>query len=109
MDKEEEILRRKKLEELQQRMMQNQMDNQIAQKEMVDRAKREILLKILDKGAYERLSNIRLAKPELAEQLEMYLISMYERGGIKGKVSDEKLKSFLSSIIKKHDFRIVRR
>ena len=109
MDREEEEIRRRKMEELRQRMLQQQMESQIAQKEMISRAKREILLKILDKRAYERLSNIRLAKPELAEQLELYLISLYERGGIKGKISDEKLKSFLSSIIKKHEFRIVRR
>ena len=109
MDREEEEIRRRKLEELQQRMMQQQMETQVAQQRMIEKAKREILLKILDKGAYERLANIRIAKPELAEQLELYLISLYERGGIKGKVTDEKLKSFLSSIIKKRDFRIVRR
>ena len=106
---EEEIIKRKKLEELQRRMMERQVESEIARKEMIERAKREILAKILDKKAFERLGAIRIGKPELAAQLEAYLISLYERGAIKAKITDEKLKSFLNSIIKKRDFRITRR
>lgn len=67
--------------------------------------KKEILKKILTKEACERLGRIRLVKPELANQLELYLIQLYQAGKIK-EVNDAQLKLILESLTSKKEFKI---
>ncbi len=69
---------------------------------------KKIMVRILDKSAYERLNNIRLVKPELASQLEMYLIQLYQAGQIRSIITDEQLKKILSMMTRKHEFKIRR-
>ena len=101
---EEEIIRQRKMEELRQRMeMQRQ------QEEAVQKIKKDPLATILDKEAYSRLGNVRIANPELAEKVEAYLILLYREGRIRSKITDSQLKKLLSSAVEKRDFRIMRR
>lgn len=70
--------------------------------------KREILRKILTKEAFERLSRIKFVNPELANQLELYLVQLYQSGQIKDIITDKKMKEILLSLQSKKDFRIRR-
>ena len=69
--------------------------NKLRQLELI---KEIILKKILTREARERLSRVKLVKPELAAQVELYLVQLYQAGRLKGTISDQQLKSILSSL-----------
>jgi programmed cell death protein 5 len=70
--------------------------------------KKKIIQKILSKEAIERLGRIRLSKPELAEQVELYLLQLYQAGKVNEEISDEQLKAILEALTSKKEFRIIR-
>jgi len=111
MDEELENLRKKKLQELQQQAaLQDEMDAQEQQKEEFEKQKKMILLKILTPEARERLGRIKVARPEIAENIENQLIMLAQSGQLKNKINDEQLRMLLSKIIpKKRDIKIKRR
>ncbi len=76
--------------------------------EQAQELKKKIIQKILSKEAVERLGRVRLTKPELAEQVEMYLLQLYKAGKLKGEVSDEQLKAVLEALTTKKEFRIIK-
>ncbi|HLC58909.1 MAG TPA: DNA-binding protein [archaeon] len=82
--------------------------NQQDESKQMEEMKKTMIKKILSKGALERLGRIRVVKPELANQLELYLIQLYQNGKIKGEVSDDQLKMFLDAISTKQSFKIIR-
>ena len=69
---------------------------------------REELKSVLDKGARERLANVRLVKPELATELELYLYQLYKAGHI-SKITEQQLITILSELTKKKETRISRK
>ncbi|ABP95780.1 MULTISPECIES: DNA-binding protein [Metallosphaera] len=72
-------------------------------------ARKDALLRsILTPEARQRLSNVKLVKPELAESLEDQLIALAQSGRIRVPVTDEELKEILSQIAgqSKRDFKI---
>jgi programmed cell death protein 5 len=75
----------------------------------LEKLKKEILRKALSPEARERLGRVRLVKPQLAAQVELYLIQLYQAGRLGKQVTDEQLKSILKSISSRKKFRIVRR
>ena len=91
-------------DEIKRRMMEKMM----GAKDDVRKEIKGVLARILDKAAYERLGNIRLVKPELAQQLELYLIQLYQAGQIRSVVTDDQLKQILSMLTRKRDFKIRR-
>ncbi len=78
---------------------------QYAQAEQVKKA---LLRQILTKEALERIGRVRMANPNLAAQLELYLIQLYQAGQLKEAVTDEKLKQILDLLTKKREWRIRR-
>lgn len=76
------------------------------QMKQIEDMKKIIMKKILSKAAVERLGRIRLVKPDLAAQLELYLIQLYQSGKLKTQLSDEQLKSILDALTTKKEFRI---
>jgi programmed cell death protein 5 len=78
---------------------------QIAQ---VEAMKRAVMQKILTKEARERLNRLRLVKPEVAAQLELYLVQLYQSGKLAAQLSDEQLKSVLGMLLSEKRFKIVR-
>jgi len=76
--------------------------------EQAQELKKKIIQKILSKEAVERLGRVRLTKPELAEQVEMYLLQLYKAGKLRGEVSDEQLKAVLEALTTKKEFRIIK-
>ena len=74
-------------------------------------AQKEIILKqILSSDARLRLNNVKMVKPEVANVVENYLITMASQGQVKSQLSDEQLKQILKSLQQpKRDFKISRR
>lgn len=58
----------------------------------------EVLMKVLTHDARERLSRIKLVKPEKAEQLENMLITMAQKGSFNEPVSEIYLVQLLEKI-----------
>jgi len=77
--------------------------------EEIEKLKKEVLKKILSKEAFERLGRIRLVKPALAAQLELYLIQLYQAGKLKSHISDEQLKLILEKLSSGKKFKIIRK
>ncbi len=82
--------------------------DQLEQLKQLEILKKKVLGQILTKEALERLNRVRLVKPELAEQVELYLIQIYQSGKLE-RVTDEKLKSVLQILSEKKDFKIKRK
>ena len=102
MDELEE-LRRKRMAELQQQQANQQqaMEQQVEQERMqqeFEQQKKQILMQILTPEARSRLTNLRLTKPELVNNIEIQIIQSAQAGSLKGKVTDEQLKVLLSQL-----------
>ncbi len=80
----------------------------VEQLHQLEQMKKLLMKKILSKEAIERLARIRLVKPELSNQLELYLLQLYQSGKIKSEVNDEQLKLILESLSTKKEFKIIR-
>jgi len=111
MDEELEKLKKKRLQELQQQaVLQDSVDEQERQKQEFEEQKKAILRKILTTEARERLGRIKIARPDLAENVENQLIMLAQNDQLKNKINDEQLRLILSKILpKKRDFKIKRR
>ena len=79
----------------------NLTPEQLQQLQELEKLKKIVMRKILTKEALERLGRIRLVKPQLAAQLELYLMQLYQSGQIKTIIDDSKLKGVLDSMKKK--------
>jgi programmed cell death protein 5 len=64
---------------------------------------------ILTKEARERMARVKLVKPDLALQLELYLVQMYQAGKLRTKLTDEQLRSILESLKSEKKFKIVKK
>ena len=91
-DEELEEIRRRKLLAMQQRgddQKQAQVERQLeAQKEA-------LLRKILSPEARQRLTNLKMVKPDFTEQLELQLIQLAQTGKLPIPLPDAQLKQIL--------------
>lgn len=71
--------------------------------------KKEALRKILTKEALERLGSVRMAKPLVATQIEMYLFQLYQAGKLTETVDDKKLKQILEVLTPQRKIKIKRK
>lgn len=91
-----EEIRRRKLLELQQRLLQEQEAAEAQRRAEIQR--QAILRRILSPEARQRLANLKMVKPEFATQLEIQLIELVQRGLLKIPIDDEQLKEILRRI-----------
>ena len=72
--------------------------------------RQRVLTVLLDPQARQRLMNIRLVKPDLANTVENYLINAASSGRLNRALSDDELKQILVRLQQqKRDFKIDRR
>lgn len=102
-DAELEEIRRRKMAELQQRIAAEEAKR----KEEAERA--AVMRAILTPEARQRLANVKVARPDLAEAVERYLIQLAQSGRLRGQVTDDVLRELLERLTpKKRETKIVR-
>ncbi len=109
MAEEEEIeeLRKRKMLELRAKLEEQQ--RQAEQRRRYEIQKKLAILQIMTPEARSRLANIRAAKPEFAEQLELQLIQLAQSGRLGSKITDAQLREILSKLqARKREFKIRR-
>lgn len=85
-------------------------ENREAQETEIAARKEQALRVILSPQARLRLNNIKMVKPEVATNVENYLINMASQGKVNSQISDDQLKEILQSLQQpKRDFKISRR
>ncbi|UCB59848.1 MAG: DNA-binding protein [Candidatus Bathyarchaeota archaeon] len=107
-DEEYGALRRKKMMELQQRLAQEQQRAQMQQQ--VEIQKQTLLRRILSAEARQRLTNLKMVKPQFAEQIELQLIQLAQSGRLRIPVTDSQLKEILAQLqSRRRDIKIRRK
>jgi programmed cell death protein 5 len=91
-DEELEEIRRRKLLAMQQRG-DEQKQSQAEQR--LEAQKQALLRKILSPEARQRLTNLKMVKPEFTEQLELQLIQLAQTGKLPIPLPDTQLKQIL--------------
>jgi len=91
-------------------LMNGDYDQLAQQRQLQEELKivHEAVSKIMDKKARERLANVKMVKPEMAMQLELYLYQLLQSGQLTH-ISDEQLIKILSELTKKREIRIKRK
>ena len=92
-EEELEEVRRRRLLELRHRLAQEQEKTQRAQQ--LEMQKQALLRRILTADARRRLTNLKIVKPEFANQLELQLIQLAQQGRVELPINDEQLKEIL--------------
>ncbi len=95
-----EEIRKKKLLELQRRLAEQQKEEEerVRQEMELEAQLNAIMKQILTPEARERLARVKLVRPELARQVELILVQLYQAGQITERITDEKLKKILAQI-----------
>lgn len=107
-DEELEEIRRKKIEELQ---FQSQQQTVMEEQHQAIKAQRQaIMRKILTPAARQRLGRLKIARPEIVQNIEDQLITLARSGRVVGQIDDNDLRKLLGKLIpKKREIRIERR
>ncbi len=95
-DDELEAIRQRKEAELREQALREQANEQAAAEAQAQ--KEAILRQILTPEARARLTNIRMVKPQFAEQIELQLIQLASSGRLRARVTDEQLKGLLQQL-----------
>jgi len=95
-----EEIRKKKLLELQRRLAEQQKEEEerVRQEMELEAQLNAIMKQILTPEARERLGRVKLVRPELARQVELILVQLYQAGQITERITDEKLKKILAQV-----------
>lgn len=109
-DDEEELeaIRKKKLEELQRLGQQQSLAEEQAAAMKAQR--QAVLRQILTPEARERLGRVKLAYPDIVEDVENQLVMLAQSGRVRGVIDDNSLVQILGRLMpKKRDIKIERR
>jgi programmed cell death protein 5 len=95
-DDELEAIRQRKMASLKEQALREQAEEQAAAEAQAQ--KEAVLRQILTPEARQRLTNIKMVKPQFAEQIEMQLIQLASTGRLKNRITDEQLKTLLQQL-----------
>jgi programmed cell death protein 5 len=95
-DEELEALRQRRYSDLQRAAIDEQRQEE--SRRQFEAQKQAVLKQILTPEARQRLTNIRMVKPEFAEQIELQLIQLAQAGRIKVPITDDQLKEALGRL-----------
>lgn len=95
-DEELQSIRRRRYSDLQRSAIEEQRQSE-ARREY-EAQKQTVLKQILTPEARQRLTNIRMVKPEFADQVEVQLIQLAQTGRIKIPITDDQLKEALARL-----------
>lgn len=95
-DEELEALRRRRYSDLQRAAADEQRQSEA--RRQFEAQKQAVLKQILTPEARQRLTNIRMVKPEFAEQVEIQLIQLAQAGRISLPITDAQLKEALGKL-----------
>ncbi len=98
-DAQLEELRRRKMAELQAQAQNSEA--QAAARAEANAQKEVVLRAILEPEARERLTRVRMARPEVAESLENQLLMLYQQGRVRQRIDDETLRQLLARVAPK--------
>jgi programmed cell death protein 5 len=94
-DEELDAIRRRKLAAMQQRASDSQQQRQLQEEQQIEAQKQALLKQILSPEARQRLTNLKMVKPEFIDQLELQIIQLAQTGRIPIPLSDDQLKQIL--------------
>ena len=94
-DEELEAIKQRKLAQMQEQQAAAQMQEEQA---AIEAQKQSILRQILTEEARQRLTNVKLVKPQIAEAVELRLIQVAQQGSLREKINDEQLKEILRKL-----------
>lgn len=107
-EEELEELRKRKLLAMQRQAAEEQRNVQVAQQ--LEQQKQALLRSILTPEARQRLTNLKMVRPEFTGQLELQLIQMAQQRKIPMPLSDLQLKQILIQLqSRKRETKIRRR
>ena len=89
-------LRKRRLEQLQSQIIEAQRRAEAQQE--YDMQKQQALRTVLTPEARSRLNNIKMVKPNLANQIELQLIQLAQSGRIQTPITDKQVKNLLKQI-----------
>jgi programmed cell death protein 5 len=95
-EEEIEALRQKRMMELQRNLSKEEQRHQMQQQ--VEMQKQTLLRRILSPEARQRLTNLKMVKPEFAKQIELQLIQLAQAGRLSIPVTDDQLKEILARL-----------
>ncbi len=108
-DEEElELLRQRKMQELQMRAQQEAVAQEQAKRQ--DAEKAMVMRQLLTPEARERLANLRMTRPDVVESVENQLIMLVQSGRITQQIDDYTLRQILRKVMpQKREIKIERR
>jgi programmed cell death protein 5 len=93
-------LRRKRMAQMQQQALDQQMmQEEMERQKQADAQIQVILMQILEPEARERLNTIKLTRPDFARSVEQQLVMLAQSGRLKHKITDEQLKALLLQLL----------
>ena len=95
-DEELDALRQRRYSDLQRAAIDGQRQAEV--KRQYEAQKQAALKLILTPEARQRLTNIRMVKPEFADQIEIQLLQLAQSGRIKTPITDDQLKEALARL-----------
>ncbi len=107
-DEELETIRKRKVQELQLQVQQQEAFGE--QQQYIEAQRQKIMRQILTPKARERLGRLKMARPELVSNIEDQLITLARAGRVVGQIDDNELRKLLSRLIpRKREIKIERR
>jgi len=103
-----EVLRQRKMQELQMRAQQEVVAQEQAKR--LEAEKQNLMRQLLTPEARERLANLRMTRPDLVESVENQLIMLVQSGRITQQIDDYTLRQILRKVMpQKREIKIERR